>query len=1197
MAGEANVFPAFIRAQFEPGNAFAEFVTQSDTAGRAARDQLERHFRGAADEIARITQRALTMPRNASGALDLGVGEMRQAAQAAEERAAALRQVATAAQGLAARETQLSGAQQAQIAATVAAATAAERDALKKREQVAILDQLQTELNQTAAATGLLTTAQQTAAGTAQRFNSSVGQMRAGSMMLGQQIQDVSMQLALGTDPLRVFAMQAGQTALAVQMMGGAGSRFAAFLGGPWGAAILGAVSLVGLFATRSKEAETAQINLANAADTLGQAQGLLGGMFDLATGKLLNQNEVVREAIRLQAVLAQLEADRAGQQAGARLGAMRANAYLDERGRGVSAGDVARFGGEFGSGEQVLGDTIRANPGAQAFERLVAGFRANRDASVTEFRRALEGMANRGELPGIDINGALREAITVATNRNLIRDMRGVVQAAETGALPSFLRRPQTGGGSRTGGRDRQPADQAEFGEDTGRRIADIAARFEDTPRQVEAVNQAMRQLDDIASDLERRRPPNYEALNAQLEEAKTKVREGLLQPYQQFLAQHDAQREIQALINAGRDEEAETLSTIMGLEAQVGKLTEGQREAIARRIELRAEEQRQAERARQTQAQYLDALQDVRSSLESVLTNLNTRGLRSLGDFAGGLQATFEQLGSAFIVENIFGDMFRDVEDFVTGRGRVRQANERMATASDQAKTAIEGLAAAATGATQVFRDKIAGQAANDDEKPIVITARPIRGPAEPDFALDPRTFTRQLVSGLLGEMFGARLAETLSQAVTKGMEGAAIGGAVGGIAQSIGVGNSGFGSQIGGALGNVLGEQFLNGIGKSLGIAGGPLGSIVGGLAGSLLGGVFGSPPRAATTIGGSGGDLIASTTGTRSLRGQTSTAGDSVISTLNRIAEILGGSVNAAAGSVSIGVRNGSYRVDPSGRGRTKTSKGAIDFGEDAEAAIRAAVLDMIQDGVIAGLRQGTQRLLQMAKDIDSGIEKALKFESVFVRLKEHIDPVGAALDAVNKEFDQLRRIFQEAGASAADLASLEQLYAIEREKALKGSGERSLSALRSLLDDLTVGNESFSIRERFAQARAKYDPLAADLAAGKAVDYDAFADAARMVNDISRQIYGSTSPYFQVVDEITGLTKRALEFEENRTPDASAPVVGAIDHLGSHLGGILTDQIGGRLDALNDNVGTLIQLSMAGGGARSEAPSLSHVHNF
>lgn len=89
-------------------------------------------------------------------------------------------------------------------------------------------------------------------AGSAGRQTSSIGQRKAGFQQLGYQIQDVTAQAATGTSALIILAQQGGQVAQAVDMIGAKGKlgAFAAFMGGPWGAVILGAVSIGGMLAS-----------------------------------------------------------------------------------------------------------------------------------------------------------------------------------------------------------------------------------------------------------------------------------------------------------------------------------------------------------------------------------------------------------------------------------------------------------------------------------------------------------------------------------------------------------------------------------------------------------------------------------------------------------------------------------------------------------------------------------------------------------------------------------------------------------------------------------------------------------------------------------------------------------------------------------------------------------------------------------
>jgi hypothetical protein len=190
------------------------------------------------------------------------------------------------------------------------------------------------------------------------------------------------------------------------------------------------------------------------------------------------------------------------------------------------------------------------------------------------------------------------------------------------------------------------------------------------------------------------------------------------------------------------------------------------------------------------------------------------------------------------------------------------------------------------------------------------------------------------------------------------------------------------------------------------------------------------------------------------------------------------------------------------------------------------------MDLIKDGVISGLRASTQRLLQQGKDIDSALQKALDFESVFTRLKEYKDPVGAALDALDKEFTRLQKLFKEAGASASEYADLEELYGIERAKAIKEASDRVTASLRSLYDDLTIGDNGRSLRDRLAAAQTAYDPLKARVLAGDKTAYDDFAKAAQALLDIQRQFSGSQTPYFNLLDEITRITKERIDAEAN-----------------------------------------------------------------
>lgn len=343
---------------------------------------------------------------------------------------------------------------------------------------------------------------------------------------------------------------------------------------------------------------------------------------------------------------------------------------------------------------------------------------------------------------------------------------------------------------------------------------------------------------------------------------------------------------------------------------------------------------------------------------------------------------------------------------------------------------------------------------------------------------------------------------------------------------------------GSALGGALGKVAGEALGKAVGGTLGKALGPLGSIAGGLLGGALGSLLSGTPKGSATIGNVNGSLgVSGTAGNSNSRiAAASKSANAIIDSLESIASQLGASIDPSKGSVSIGIRKGSFRVDPTGKGATKLKKGAIDFGEDAEAAAYYAMMDLIKDGVLTGLRAGTEALLRNADDLEAGLAKALKFEAVFKDLAALKNPMQFALDELTAEFDALRKIFAEAGATAAEYAQLEELLTLKREEAIERAQKdaidkiserreleiRILELLGREQDALTASRELElaglkgtlkplqSMIYQLEDARAiiaKFEPLAADLRAFKqeiigGQTSDSFASIAKQFREVA-----------------------------------------------------------------------------------------------
>ena len=133
-------------------------------------------------------------------------------------------------------------------------------------------------------------------------------QQRAGMQQLSMQIGDVATQFALGANPMMIFAAQGQQVVQALALMKGGGTGLIAFLGGPWGAAILGAVTVVGMLVSKLTEAKEASAGLEFSSYAVKDAQGILGSAIDLTTGKINTQSAAVMGLARAQLALARIK-------------------------------------------------------------------------------------------------------------------------------------------------------------------------------------------------------------------------------------------------------------------------------------------------------------------------------------------------------------------------------------------------------------------------------------------------------------------------------------------------------------------------------------------------------------------------------------------------------------------------------------------------------------------------------------------------------------------------------------------------------------------------------------------------------------------------------------------------------------------------------------------------------------------------
>jgi hypothetical protein len=380
--------------------------------------------------------------------------------------------------------------------------------------------------------------------------------------------------------------------------------------------------------------------------------------------------------------------------------------------------------------------------------------------------------------------------------------------------------------------------------------------------------------------------------------------------------------------------------------------------------------------------------------------------------------------------------------------------------------------------------------------------------------------------------------------------------IGNSLNAITQDLGIGKAaqiggaaiaglGVGSAVGGGKEGAIGGALGGAAGFAAGFAiGGPIGGAIGTAVGSILGGLGGGllrgPKKGSVTIGASGGEFTvgAATGNSASRRSNASALGGSVADSLNRIAEALGADIGSFA--VSVGQRDGVFSVDPTGRGNVSKRFGVQQFAT-AEEAARAAIRDAISDGALTGISQTVVNAIRNASTLERGLDDAAAIQSIGRRLREIEDPIGSAFDELKKQFDDLRDTLRDAGGTVEELAELEKLYSIERERLTT----QSVATLQSFLSSLQIGgNSPLSLGDQRRNAELAFSKFESDIRAGRAIDQSAFVSAGQNLLDVDRQIFGGTSGFFDTFRRVEGATGQAISGVQNATAIREAELAAA-----------------------------------------------------
>lgn len=141
------------------------------------------------------------------------------------------------------------------------------------------------------------------------RVGASAASQAMGMRQLSMNLSDATTMYSMGIKPMQIYASQIGQVIQSVQLMSGGTSKLAAFMSGPWGLAITMATLVLSPLIGKLFEADAAAKAAEEGADALGSAQSALGDVFDMVSGKLKTQNELLLLNARLMALNLRAEA------------------------------------------------------------------------------------------------------------------------------------------------------------------------------------------------------------------------------------------------------------------------------------------------------------------------------------------------------------------------------------------------------------------------------------------------------------------------------------------------------------------------------------------------------------------------------------------------------------------------------------------------------------------------------------------------------------------------------------------------------------------------------------------------------------------------------------------------------------------------------------------------------------------------
>ena len=253
---------------------------------------------------------------------------------------------------------------------------------------------------------------------------------RIGTMQAGMQVNDFVTSVSTGASPIQAFNQQIGQVGYAMQMMGGKMGAVGNFLAGPWSILVIGASMAVGFLVEKFMAADEAAQDVKFSTFSMSDAQGILGNVMDITTGKITTQNAALIDLARAQIIVAKLQAQtRAAEAKGAvanianrefQFGGGMGGGFSIQR-RKVDARDVIS--------KEVLSGKMTGEVAIKRLENLKNAGKL----TTQQFIEAASAVANLGvEVENIKVFDNARKLLEGTGGRSLLKpDKKGAAAAA----------------------------------------------------------------------------------------------------------------------------------------------------------------------------------------------------------------------------------------------------------------------------------------------------------------------------------------------------------------------------------------------------------------------------------------------------------------------------------------------------------------------------------------------------------------------------------------------------------------------------------------------------------------------------------------------------------------------------------------------------------------------------------------------